>query len=260
MDKKDKTERQRQEDAALVKILYWMCGAAILVGLLRLAQRYYVDFDTSEAAINLAWFIGKALPWMFVAGLILAGGAFFLALRVKRAGKAALLPGALGALLLGGALCALGVWQMGAGGIQLLTYVTIGMGVLALIYYLYQRDFSVVILISGLGMLGLWLLFRLNRGTRLYLAMTVLLVLLAVIAVCARYLQKNGGAVAFKGKRIEILPNGAAYALVYVSCGLMALTLAAALILGGTLSAMTYYAVPVAWGLIMAVYYTVKLM
>lgn len=260
MDKKVKTDRQRQEDAALVKILYWVGGAAILVVLLRLAQRYYVDFDTSDVGINLAWMIGKALPLVFVGGLALAVASFFLALRSKQAGKGARLSAGLGILLLGVAVCALGVWQMGAGGIQLLTYATIGISVLALIYYLYQRDFSVVILACGLGLMGLWLFFRLNRGGRLYLGLTVILIALALLALCARYLQKHDGALLLKGNKIEVLPKGATYGLIYLSCGLMALTLLATLILGGSFSAMIYYAVPVSWALIMAVYYTVKLM
>lgn len=260
MDKQEKTVRQRQEDAALVKILYWMCGATLLVILLRLAQRYYVDFDTSNAAINLAWGIGKTLPWVCVIGLALAATLFYQTYRVKRLGKSATLFGGLGVLSLGASVCALGVWQMGAGGIQLLTYGIIGVGVLALIYYLYQRDFTVVALVSGLGMMGIWLIFRVGRGTRLYAAVAVLLVLLTAIAIFARYLQRNGGILSVKGKRVELLPKTAVYSLIYISCGLMALTLVAALVLGVLLSVMTYYAVPVAWGLIMAVYYTVKLM
>lgn len=260
MDKRDKTERQRQEDAALVKIFCWMTGAAILVVLLRLAQKFYVDFDTSDVSIDRAWLIGKSLPWVFLAGLILAAGAFFLTLRAKRSGKAALLPGAAGVFLLGAAVCALGVWQMGAGGIRLLTYIIIGLAILAMIYYLYQRDFAVVALVCGIGLLGLWLIFRLAAGMRLYLVLTLLLLLLAAIVVCARVLQRNGGILLLKERRLAILPKGASYALIYISCGLMALALLVALVLGATLSTMAYYAVPVAWGLIMAVYYTVKLM
>ena len=42
--------------------------------------------------------------------------------------------------------------------------------------------------------------------------------------------------------------------------GLIAAALVAALALGAVVTVMVYYAVPVAWLLIMAVYYTVKLM
>ncbi len=261
MDKRERTARQRQEDAALVKILYWMSGAALLVILLRLAQRYYVDFDSSDAGIDLAYAISKSLPWVLGLGLVLAAGAFFLAYRAAGTGKSVHLPVALGTFSLGLSGCALGIWQGGASGIQVLTYGIIGLGILAMIYYLYQRDFAVVALVSGLGLAGIWLRFRLSGGLRLYVLLTVLLAALTAIAVLTWVLQSKGGAIVCRGKRVELLPaKGTAYSLIYLSCGLMVLSLLAALALGGALSAMIFYAVPVAWALIMAVYYTVKLM
>ena len=44
MNKKEqlRQQRQRQEDAVLNKVLYWIVGAVVLEGLLLLLKRYYV--------------------------------------------------------------------------------------------------------------------------------------------------------------------------------------------------------------------------
>ena len=83
---------------------------------------------------------------------------------------------------------------------------------------------------------------------------------LTAMAAVAAAVQRGKGALNLKGKRIELLPKTANYILIYVSCVLMALVLIASMVIGTGVGEMVYYAVPAAWALIMAVYYTVKLM
>lgn len=260
MDKREKTERQRQEDIALHKILYWMFGAAVLVFLLRWMDRNYVNHDGTYGSSLFAWQLGQIIPIAFALGVLLTAAATWWALRGKRAGKKGLLPFALSGFFLGVTLCVLAAWMFAGVGIQLMTYLVIGLGVLAVIYYLYQRDFVAVGFACALALIGLWLYFREGGTLRVYLAFTLALVALVAVALFARHLQKNAGACTYKGEKCELLPKGTCYPLIYVTCGLMAVVLAAALLTGGVLSHMIYYAVPVAWLLISAVYYTVKLM
>lgn len=260
MEKREKTERQRQEDIALNKALFWMVCAAALVALLRLAERYYINFETNDAEISLAWTIGTALPFVPVIGLLLAAACIFWAVRKNKTGKGNGFPTVLATFFVGLAVSGVMVWRFGTGGVQMMTYVVIGSAVLALIYFLYQRDFVVVGLSCGLGMLGVWAIFREGKTTRIYIAVILLLVVLAGLAVLARLVQKKRGVLTMKGREFELLPKNANYALIYITCAIIAVLLIAALLVGGVLSAMAYYAVPVAWLLIMAVYYTVKLM
>lgn len=257
MDKREKTERERQEDIALHKVLYWMGGAVILVVLLRLVQSYYIDL---KGGALMAWRLGQAIPWVCLVGVLLTVGAFVWALRSKKAGNTAIFPWALSGLLLGFTVCAVGVWWKAGIGIALLTYSVIGIGILAMLYYLFQHDFVLVGAMCGLGLMGLWLFFHEGATTRYYIALAGILVLLAAMVVFARYLQQHGGVLTVKGRKLELLPKSASYALIYVTCGLMAVVLVAALVLSGAISYMAFYAVPVAWGLVTAVYYTVKLM
>lgn len=245
MDKREKTVRQREEDAALEKILYWIGGSALLVVLLRLVRGYYT-----------------LLPLLGAAGVALAVASFCMVRRMRQAGKETMFLSALGVFFLGFAACTLGIWCLGGvpGSIRLFNYAVIGLGVLATIYYLYQRDFAAVAFVSALGLLGLWLIFLEGNGVRLYLAVTLLLILVVAVAVLARYLQGHSGMLTLKGRKVEALPKSTSYSLIYITCAMVAVLLVAALVFGGAPNQMVYYAVPVAWFLIMAVYNTVKLM
>ena len=48
MDKRVKTERARQEDAVLHKVLYWIVGAVVLEFLLLLVNRFYVKYTVAD--------------------------------------------------------------------------------------------------------------------------------------------------------------------------------------------------------------------
>ena len=85
----------------------------------------------------------------------------------------------------------------------------------------------------------------------------VLAVLVLAALVLFFRLQKGQGRMAVKGAPVQILPKNANYALLYATCAVVAAVLAAALALG---SLTLLYGVLVAWLLILAVYYTVRLM
>lgn len=130
--------------------------------------------------------------------------------------------------------------------------------VLALVYYLFQRDFFCITLICAGGILSLQLYRRmfLTHPFRIRCGFVLGFVLLAAAVVVFILLQRNDG-VFPKGTRF--LPKDANYPLLYITCVLNAALLALTLILGGTAA---YYLlfVLVGWLFVMAVYYTVKLM
>ena len=129
--------------------------------------------------------------------------------------------------------------------------------VLALVYYLLQREFFLIALAGGIGLAALWVIRRADGGNTaiVYAALVGALVLLIALALFCRKLQSAGGL--WKEKRI--LSKNAAYPMVYASCGIMAVLLLAAAIAG---SSVAYYLLfpCVGWLIVMAVYFTVKLM
>ena len=90
-----------------------------------------------------------------------------------------------------------------------------------------------------------------------YAYAVVLAVILVAALVVFRMIQKNQGKLSVKGKLTRVLPKNANYALLYVTCAVVAVVAIAAAVLGGLT---VLYGVLVAWLLILAVYYTVRLM
>lgn len=144
-----------------------------------------------------------------------------------------------------------------------LTVLVPAVAVLAVIYYLFQRDFFCISLISACGILCLQLYRKVSFGhPNLILAGFVLAFLLLIIAVVISILWKNEKLQlpTILDKMLHtLLPKETSYSLLYATCALVAVLLALTLILGGTTA---YYLmfVLVGWLFIMAVYYVVKLM
>ena len=133
--------------------------------------------------------------------------------------------------------------------------------VLALVYYLYQREFFAITVLSALGLVGLWLFRKAGGGHAVVVSgyFAVVAVILVAAVLLARRLQQAEGMLKRGEKRIRVLGHGANYALFYVSCAVVAAALAAALILGAAAAYYLMFAL-VAWIFVLAVYFTVKLM
>lgn len=257
MNKKEQqAQRAKQEDVVLNKVLWWIVGSVILEALLLLLNRVYVNYTASE--IEFAYslrgvfkVLAIVLPICFV---VLVG----LWLAARKSGKLVKLTGVLALIALILAVCAVIVRIFDVSGVRFLYIAVPVVAVLALIYYLYQREFFVSAVFCALGLLGIKLLPRV-RGASLvgYAYAVALAVLLVAAVVLFRMMQKSQGKLTVKGAPVQVFPKGANYALLYVTCALVAVVAIAAVMMG----ALTLlYGVLVAWLLILAVYYTVRLM
>ena len=172
-----------------------------------------------------------------------------------------ILPGAAAGIALALLVIAVVTYTFFGSGVRLLCGLVPAVAVLALVYYLYQKEFFASTLLSALGILGLWLIRRADGrypcpGLRL----------------CGR----GGGASAggpgggadhaeerrrteTGGQKAADLSRSASYVPLYVTCALVAVCIAGGLI-GGISAAYYLMFVLVAWLFAMAVYYTVKQM
>lgn len=129
---------------------------------------------------------------------------------------------------------------------------------LALIYYLFQRDFFCITLICAGGIAALQFYRKQiqDHPFRVQAAFALAFVLLIAAVVCALLLHRAGGLLP-GGRRL--LPKDANYPLLHAACALDAALLILTLLLG---SSAAYYLlfVLVGWLFVMAVYYTVRLM
>lgn len=147
--------------------------------------------------------------------------------------------------------------------LRTLTILVPVVAVLAVIYYLFQRDFFCISVISACGILCLQLYRKMfyTQRSMLYAGFVLAFLLLAAAVVVFLLLKKEKLQLsAALDKIIRVLiPRETNFALLYATCALVAVLLALTLILGGTIA---YYLMFVlaGWLFIMAVYYVVRLM
>lgn len=247
------------EDRAFNKMLLWLAAAAVVEVVMVLINRYYIHTRVSELGIKLPLY--KVLTVFPIAGIVLFILFLYLANRVRKADN-----GKEGTLQL---VLACGFLVMGLGGFALrnmeattaplVLAVVPGLGVLMMVFYLYQKEFFGCALVGGMGLLGLWL-YRIFQGGRVYYGYLILTLVVIVAGILlALKLKGRDGVLKVKGSDVAVLQPGAAYLAYYLTAGITAVLLLAPLGLG---AAVAYYAIWVmaAWLFILAVYFTSKLM
>ena len=256
MDKREKTERAKQEDAVLNKVLYWIVGAVVLEFLLLLVNRFYVSYTVAmlETALAIETALGVlsvVFPICFVLSLVWAA----LSRKKGREGRLPLFLTVLSAAL---AVCCIISRLFKGSGVHFLYIAVPVVAVLALVYYLYQREFFTVAVLCVLGILGVWMSQRTgNHPMLVYGYMVVLAAILVVVVVLSRVLDSKGGVLTLGGRPWTVMPKSANYIMFYVTCAIVAVVVIASIFLGAHVA---LYGVMVAWLLVSAVYYTVKLM
>lgn len=253
MDKKQREERRRQEDIALQRGLLWVAGAIVLEALLVLVNRYYINYRTVEAEVNIALALSSTLRFLRIAApiaslLALAWAGWSLKQK-KKFGLPLILAFALAAI----AICAHVVFKFQGPGISMLFWLVVAWAVLALVYYIYQREFFLAASACGMSILALWFV---RSSTNTVLEVVLLLAAIALVAAAALLMKKNDGVLP---GGISFLPQKTNYTVLLATCAASIAAIAVAMLLGGMVSYYLIY-VMVAWMFALFVYYTVKLM
>lgn len=251
--KKEISAQSRHEDEVLNRTLLWIGGAAILIMLLLLTNRFFINYRADE--VQLAYNLIKVLVISGSVSILagVAGGVMAWLAHKKQAGckwwvAMAVFFSTLGVMLLV-------VRNFRELGVQVMCAVIPAVAILALVYYLFQREFFIITLASLLGLLGLWMFRKLGaHPVALYAVLAVIAVVLVAIALLTRQVQNGDGM--WKGKRV--LSKNASYPMIYITCVIVATLLVIALFAGKLAFYLMFPAV--AWLVVMAVYFTVKLM
>lgn len=259
MEKKNRTAKSRQESDILDRVLLWF-GASLIFELFLLAlNRYYFNYRASE--INLAAGLHQVvLPVLTYIGL--AGFAAGIIWAVfGRKNRSRMLPLSAAAFSIALSAASYLSRMYGPSSIQVLQIAVPVIAVLALVYYLYQKEFFVSTVLCGLCIFGLWLYRRAadSHAALTYGYLAGFAVLLFIAAVLALVLRHKEGMLTICGRQYRILQRNASYAMIYVNCALTALAVVAALALGAAVAYCTIF-VLIVWIFVMAVYYTVRLM
>ena len=179
MDYNEREARRRQEDRDLNRALIWVGAAIVLEFLLVLVNRYYINFRTTTESVNLALAINAvltALQWVSLAAVVVC--VVWAVLRLNKGEKAGLqltLIAAAGILL----ICSVVILHFRDAGVRMLFWLVPAWAALALVYYLYQREFFLAALVSGAGVLGLWFVRHAGAASLYTIAAIAAIVLLA---------------------------------------------------------------------------------
>lgn len=255
MDKKQREARRHQEDIALQRGLLWVAGAIVLEVLLVLLNRFYVNYSLSEAGVQIYLALHQVMLVLRIAAPVAAVLALvWTGWQLKQEKKFAL-PLIVSIALAAVAICAHVAIKYRAPGMSMLYWLVIAWAVLAMVFYIYQREFFVGAAVCGMSVLALWFA---RYGASGRPETILILAAIAVVTAAAFWLKKTDGALPGK-KTIQFLPEKTNYVVLLVTCLASLAVVVAAIAAGG---AVAYYLmfVMVAWLFALFVYYTVKLM
>lgn len=254
MDKKQREERRRQEDIALQRGLLWVAGAMVLEALLVLVNRFYINFTLTDAGVNAYLALGKWLP--ILRNVTLIGAALALVwtvLQLKKGGKFGW--PLIGAIALGAvAVCTHVAVKYQGPGMNMLFWLVAAWALLAMMFYIYQREFFLGAAACGMSVLGLWFA---RYGAAGRLESGLLTAGVAAVGLAALWLKKNGGVIPAPTP-IQFLPKEGGHGVLLATC----LASLAAMAAGLAVDSLAYYLIfaMAAWLFALFVYYTVKLM
>lgn len=254
MDKRQREERRRQEDIALQRGLLWVAGAVVLEALLVLVNRFYINFTLTDAGVNAYVALSNCLPILRNVALIGAVLALLWAAWKLKKGEKFGWP-LVGAIALGAvAICAHVAVKYQGSGVNMLFWLVAAWAVLALVYYIYQREFFLGAAACGMSVLGLWFA---RYGAAGRMESGLLTAGIALVGVVSLWLKKNDGVIPAP-KSIQFLPKGGSYSVLLITC----LSSLVAMAAGLAVESLAYYLIfaMAAWLFALFVYYTVKLM
>lgn len=256
--KKDGKLSTRERDDQVFNKILWLFGLAVITELLLLlCYRLYVK--SSADTIVAVYHVMTKLVYVGAAG---AAGGVIWAAAAKKAGRARY-----GVrLTVGSGLMSLSVLFINGfypDGVVILCGAVPVLAILALIYYLYQREFFLSSVLTGAGILVLWL-FRRGHGSEVWMPVVYASagIFSAVLVVCLIFfllLRAKKGAFTIGGRTLSLFSAGTGYTSLFSTLIFCAASLAVMFLFGATAA---YYAIFVLVGhlFVLAVYYTVKMM
>ncbi|MEG1240026.1 MAG: hypothetical protein RSD46_01615 [Oscillospiraceae bacterium] len=252
----DKSAKRQQEDIALNRLLLWFGGTVILELLVLLMNRVYLN-----GTVQLVAALNKVILILCVVGVVLAVVSGLWLARCRKEKKHTTMPAACLVFFAALAICSAVTTLWRAAGLDLLYMLLPAICILALVYYLYQREFFTVALLSAGTLLATWLLWKAagTPSTITYAVCIFVAVLAVVIAIVTRLLQMKDGQFTVKETKLRVFQKNATYLCIYITCIISILVLLAGLLLGATAAYAALF-LTVAWIFIMAVFYTVRLM
>ena len=247
--------KEQLEDRAFAQMLLWVATAVVVEVIMLLLNRFYVHARVSELGFKVPMY--KVLTAFPIVGTILFVVFLVAAVKVRRSDS--LHDGTLQAAVACTGFGGLLLRNMETAIAPMVLVVVPALGVLMMVYYLYQREFFASVLVGALGLLGLWLFRSFGTGTMYYGCLILALVVALVGVVLAGKAKAKDGVITLGGQDYQLFQPESTYLAFFLTVVITAVLLLAPLALG---AAMAYYGIwaMAAWLFILAVYFTSKLM
>lgn len=253
--------RRKKENENLNKLLVWFAGAIIYEAFVLVLKRFYINFSsTSLAEINFALGMSKVFMVLQFVAPILTVVALVRFVRSRKQGKPtrkSLVSMWVCAVL---AVTAVVAYQFRGIGVTALGVAAPVAAVLALIYYLYQKEFFCNTVLAGMGIVALWVYRKgyVGHPRMIYFGFALVWICLIAAVVLVWKISKEKG----KWNGVQVFSAKTSYVPTYVSAALAAVLMLAVLAVPAYGATIAYYAIfaLVTWLFCMAIYYTVRMM
>lgn len=263
MDKsrQEKAElRRKKENKAINSLLVWFVGAIVYEAFVLFIKRFYISFRLNMAEVNFALGLSNVFMVLQFVAPVLMVAALVWYIRCRKADKPTRLPAVGFWVCAALALTAIVAYNFRDGGVAALGMVAPIMAVLALIYFLYQKEFFCNAVLAGVGIVALWVYRKAYMGhpRMIYAGFALVWIILAVAVVLVWKLSRNNG----RWGSVQVFSAKASYVPTYVTAGLAAVLMLAVLALPLYGATIAYYAIfaLITWLFCMAIYYTVRMM
>ena len=260
-EKDIKAQQDQEEIDILWRVLFWLGAAVLLEAFVLVVNRFFFGFKTTEIWMleTLMSVLGSLQYIGFILAAAFAVWGLFAKRKNQRKGNFRLITAGFFAML---SVCCILFFRIGEPCITFLLIAIPAIGGLALVYYLYQREFFALSLMSGAGIMGLWLIRANNPRytTLVYTYLALAICLIVALAAAAYYLQKHSGTLVVGEKSLEIFNKQSTnYNTIFITAALVLASFLLGLLAG---VAIAYYAIIalIVWLFVMAVYFTSKLM
>jgi len=253
-EKGKRAQRQSEDDKVFNRMLLWLAGAVVVELLLFLLQKVYVEM-IFDGLVALA--LARFFQVFSIAGAVIVVGCLVWAVMNRRAGKPATLPVVIAAVAAGLWVVSLLSSLLYAEGIRLLMLFPAAAAVLIIIFFLYQRPFFFNAMLTGGGLLALWLhrQYYMDHPRAITACFVAGVVVLVGAAALAFQLRRTDG----KLGGFRVVPAGSNYLMTFLTCAVTAVAMVLGLILGVSMGQYLMY-VLVGWLFAQAVFFTVKMM
>lgn len=253
-DKSKREQRHEQEDAIFNKMLLCLAGAVIVELLFLLIKNIYINALLGGAGQVALIYFFQAYN---IVGIVLTAAGIAWAVMTYRKRKPVWVPvvcTAVVAVLWVMSVFAIYLMEIG---MNIMMILPAAAAALIVVFFLYQRIFFFNATVAAGGLVALWLhrQYYTDHPKMIIVFFAAGFVLLAAALAVSFLLRSGDGRLG----SLRVVPAGTSYVGTWITCGVTALTMALALVLG---TAAGYYLLfgLVAWVFIEAVFFTVKLM